>query len=171
MGSISIGATAAVGLALSLTACQSSGGGGLLASSGSPAGKPIALESIEGVSAPVRTALSDELASAATSRRVELVGTSAEARYRVRGYLSTETTADGASQLAFVWDVFDAQKRRTNRVTGTSPMQTASLDGLDKEALRRLAAESMEGLATFLSASASAVAPLEASAEAEPDAS
>jgi hypothetical protein len=169
MGSISIGAAAAVGLALWLTACQSSGGGGLLASGGSPAGKPIAVESIEGVSAPVRTALSDELASAATSRRVELVGASAQARYRVRGYLSTETTADGASQLAFVWDVFDGQKRRTNRVTGTSPMKTASLDGLDKEALRKLAAESMDGLATFLSASAAA--PLEANPEAEPDAS
>jgi hypothetical protein len=44
-------------------------------------------------------------------------------------------------------------------------MQTASLEGLDKEALRKLAAESMDGLATFLSASAAAPA------EAEPDAS
>ena len=165
MGSFSFRAAAAGALALGLAACQSGRGGGLFAASGSPAGKPIAVESIEGVPATVRTALSDELASAATSRRVELVGSSAEARYRVRGYLSTETTADGGSQLAFVWDVFDAQKRRTNRVTGTSPMQTASLEGLDKEALRKLAAESMDGLATFLSASAAA------RADAEPDAS
>jgi hypothetical protein len=163
MGSCSIRAAVAAAAALCLAGCQSGGSDGLFASSGSPAGKPIAVESIEGVPATVKTALSDELASAATSRRVELVGTSAQARYRVRGYLSTETTADGATQLAFVWDVFDAQKRRTNRVTGTSPLQTASLDGLDKEALRKLAAESMDGLATFLSASAAA--PVEA----EPD--
>jgi hypothetical protein len=169
MGSFSTGAATAGALALCLAGCQSSGGGaGLFASSGSPAGKPIAVESIEGLPTTMRTALSDELASAATSRRVELVGTSAEARYRVRGYLSTETTAEGGSQLAFVWDVFDAQKRRTNRVAGTSPIQTASLDGLDREALRQLAAESMDGLATFLSASTAA--PLDAAA-AEPDAS
>jgi hypothetical protein len=165
MGSFSFRAAAAAALALCAAGCQSGGGGGLFAASGSPAGKPIAVESIEGVPATVKTALSDELASAATSRRVELVGSSAEARYRVRGYLSTETTADGGSRLAFVWDVFDAHKRRTNRVTGTSPMQAASLEDLDKEALRKLAAESMDGLATFLSASAAAPP------EAEPDAS
>jgi hypothetical protein len=170
MGSVSILAAAAgalaLGLAPGLAGCQSGGaGGGLFAASGSPAGKPIAVESIEGVPATVKTALSDELASAAASRRVELVGSSAQARYRVRGYLSTETTADGGSQLAFVWDVFDAHKRRTNRVAGTSPIQTASLEGLDTEALRKLAAESMDGLATFLSASAAAPA------DAEPDAS
>lgn len=168
MGSFSIRAAAAGTLALCAAGCQSGGGGGLFVASGSPAGKPIAVESIEGVPAPVKTALTDELASAATSRKVELVGTSAEARYRVRGYLSTETTADGGSQLAFVWDVFDAQKRRTKRVTGTSPIQAASLDGLDKEALRKLAAESMDGLATFLSASTAA--PIDA-VESEPDAS
>ena len=167
MGSVSFRAAAAGALALgllpALAGCQSRGGGdGLFAASGSPAGKPIAVESIEGVPATVRTALSDELASAATSRRVELVGSSAQARYRVRGYLSTETTADGASQLAFVWDVFDAQQRRAQRVTGSSPIKAASKknpwDGLDKEALARLAAKSMDEIATFLAAGPAPVA-------------
>src|SRR3954470_124045 len=167
MGSFLIRAAAVGALAGGLAACQS-GGGGLLASGGSPAGKPIAVESIEGVSPAMKTALTDQLASAATSRRVELVGTGA-ARYRVRGYLSAEPSDGGGTQLAFVWDVFDAQKRRTKRVTGTSPIRSASLEGLDKETLRKLAADSMDELATFLSASAST--PAGEAAEPEPDAS
>jgi hypothetical protein len=165
MGSLFYRAAAAGALAAGLAACQS-GGGGLLASGGSPTGKPIAVESIEGLPPAVKTALTDELASAATSRRVELVGTG-EARYRVRGYLSAEPSDSGGTQLAFVWDVFDAQKRRTKRVTGTSPIRSASLDGLDKETLRKLAADSMDELATFLSASAASAEAVEA----EPDAS
>jgi hypothetical protein len=166
MGSLLFRAAAAGALAAGLAACQSGGGGGgMFAASGSPAGKPIAVESIEGLPPAVKTALTDELASAATSRRVELVGTG-DARYRVRGYLSAEPSESGGTQLAFVWDVFDAQKRRTKRVTGTSPIRSASLDGLDKETLRKLAADSMDELATFLSASATAPA-----ADAEPDAS
>jgi hypothetical protein len=167
MGSLFYRAAAAGALAAGLAACQA-GGGGLLASGGSPTGKPIAVESIEGLPPAVRTALTDELASAAASRRVELVGTG-DARYRVRGYLSAEPSDSGGTQLAFVWDVFDAQKRRTKRVTGTSPIRSASLDGLDKETLRKLAADSMDELATFLSASAAA--PAAGAVEPEPDAS
>ena len=166
MASISTCAAAAGAFALLLAGCQSGGVSGLFAGGGSPAGKPISVESIEGVPADVKTALSDELVFAAASRRVELVGANGEARYRIRGYLSTEQTADGQTQLAFVWDVFDAQKRRAKRVAGASPMRGVAGDGLDKEALRRLAAESMDGLASFLSAN---VAPPEPG-EAEPDA-
>ena len=92
-------------MAVSLGACQ---GGSF---SGSPEGVPIALESIDGAPAPVRTALIDELSTAASDRKVELVGASAEARYRVRGYLSTETS-EGRTKVSYVWDVFDSQKRR-----------------------------------------------------------
>ncbi len=54
-GSLSLAAVAACGLC----ACQTAGG--------SPAGKPIAFESIEGAPAAVRTALAGELASAASA--------------------------------------------------------------------------------------------------------
>ena len=100
-------------LTLSLGACQTS-------FSGSPEGVPVALESIDGAPGPVRSALADELATAASERKVELVGSSAEARYRVRGYLSTET-ADGETKVAYVWDVFDARNKRAKRLSGSSP--------------------------------------------------
>ena len=144
-------------LACALASCQ---GGGSMFASGSPAGKPIAFESIEGAPAEVRSALAGELATAATARKVELVGTGEAARYRLRGYLTAETGAAGGVALAFVWDVFDAQARRAQRVAGSAPIKAASnknpWDGLDKEALARLAAKSMDEIASFLSAGASA---------------
>ena len=138
---------AAAVLLAGLAACQS-------VSDGSPAGVPIAVEIIDGPPAPVRTALAGELATAASARQVEIVGSGAPARYRVRGYLSTETSADGKTTLAFVWDVFDGDKHRAKRLTGSSPIEAASRDpwkGLDKEALARLAAQSMDEIAGFLS--------------------
>jgi hypothetical protein len=138
-------------LTLALGACQASLGG-------SPEGVPVALESIDGAPAPVRTALTDELA-AASERRVELVGSSAEARYRVRGYLSTETEG-GQTKVAYVWDVFDAQNRRAKRLAGSSPaglspagIASGSISATDREALARLAQASMDEIAGFLSAS------------------
>jgi hypothetical protein len=159
-----------VAVACALASCQSGGGFGL--SQGSPAGKPIAFESIEGPPPAVQTALAGELASAASARQVELVGKDSAARYRVRGYLTAQPTADGGTALAFVWDVFDAQARRAQRVTGSSPIKTASKknpwDGLDKEALARLAARSMDEIASFLAAGA---APTGVSPESREEAS
>ncbi|HEX8166107.1 MAG TPA: hypothetical protein VF601_10005 [Beijerinckiaceae bacterium] len=160
----SLAAVLACALACGLASCQTAG---------SPAGKPIAFESIEGAPAEVRTALAGELASAATARQVELVGTGKEARYRVRGYLTAERTADGGTALAFVWDVFDGSERRARRVTGSAPISAAAKkpgknpwDGLDKEALARLAARSMDEIATFLAAGPAPAAPPEPAEEA-----
>jgi hypothetical protein len=82
--------------ACALGSCQSGGGFGF--AQGSPAGKPIAVESIEGAPASVQTAFAGELANAASAR-------------------------------------------------------------LDKEALARLAAKSMDDIATFLAAGPLAPAP------------
>ncbi|HKH34629.1 MAG TPA: hypothetical protein VKA80_10795 [Beijerinckiaceae bacterium] len=157
----------AVPVACAMASCQSAGGFGF--SQGSPAGKPIAFESIEGAPPAVRTALAGELASAASARQVELVGNGVEARYPVWGYLTAEPSSDGGTTLAFVWDVFDSQQRRAQRVTGSSPIKSVSKknpwDGLDKEALARLAARSMDEIASFLAAAAANVPtePAEAS--------
>ncbi len=139
-----LGATA---LTMALGACQGT-------FSASPEGIPVALESIDGAPAPIRTALAEELATAATDRKVDLVGASAEARYRVRGYLST-AIEDGETKVAYVWDVFDAQNRRAKRLAGSSPAPVASISALDKQALAKLALASMGEIADFLSAAKS----------------
>jgi predicted small secreted protein len=145
---------AAVVFCASLGACQSTGGG--LAGFGrSPAGVPVAVESIDGPPAPLQTALADELATAATQQQVDLVTDGA--RYRVRGYVTAGTTPEGEPALAYVWDVFDGEKRRARRLSGSSPLKAASADpapdpwsGLDRETLARLASDSMAEIASFL---------------------
>jgi hypothetical protein len=155
---------AAVLVCASLGACQSTGSG--LAGFGrSPAGVPVAVESIDGPPAPLQTALADELAAAATQRQVDLVTDGAPARYRVRGYVTAGSTPEGEPALAYVWDVFDGEKRRARRLSGASPLGPASTDpapdpwaGLDREALARLASDSMAEIASFLADSKTEVA-------------
>lgn len=153
-----LGATALT-LAIGLSACQGSvQGSGGTALGGSPSGVPVAVVSIDGPPTPVKTAFVRELTAAASSRQVDLVGAGAEARFRVRGYLSAETDADGETTLAFVWDVFDSAKQRAQRLTGSRPVRVAGSDswsGLDKATLAELATESMDEIAGFLSASKS----------------
>ena len=148
-----------VALAVGIGACQE---GRRNLAGGSPAGKPIAFESIEGAPPAIRTAFASELASAASSRQVDLVG-SGEARYRVRGYVTAEP-GEGGTTLAYVWDVFDvAEKRRAQRLTGVSPMAVAAADPwstLDRDALARVAAQSMDDIAAFLAASSAPAAPV-----------
>ncbi|HEU6440948.1 MAG TPA: hypothetical protein VFF38_01195, partial [Microvirga sp.] len=97
-----------------------------------------------------------ELATAASERKVELVGSSDDARYRVRGYIST-VTEDGETKVSYVWDVFDAQKRRAKRLEGSRPaaLASGSISALDTETLAKLAEASMDEIAEFLSASKS----------------
>lgn len=138
-------------LIMGLAACQ---GAGEVSSrtGGSPEGVPIVLESIDGAPAPVRTSFVNELTTAAANRKVEIVGNGTDARYRVRGYLSTETT-EGETSVAYVWDVFDAQKKRAQRLAGSSPVRVASWKDLDRETLAKLAVSSMDEIADFLAAS------------------
>ncbi|HYF54388.1 MAG TPA: hypothetical protein VEA41_09030 [Salinarimonas sp.] len=162
---LALGAALAAGLA----GCQGAGERVV-----SAPGVPIAVESIEGAPQGVRSALQGELASAAEQRRMTLVGAGSDARYRVRGYLSAEPTEDGGTAVAFVWDVFDATRQRAQRVAGAKPIRTAGTatpwDGLDRDALRRLAEESLNEIAGFLVADAGAAAapPGVAPAEARP---
>jgi hypothetical protein len=154
------GRLVAIAFTAGLAACQPAG----TAMNGSPAGVPIALESIDGPPTQIRTALIGELNTAASDRKVELVGATADARYRVRGYLSAETEG-GATKVAYVWDVFDSQNRRAKRLTGTSPLSVSStsLSSLDKETLARLANSSMDEIAEFLAA-AKAETPIQTAA-------
>jgi hypothetical protein len=160
------GRLVAVALAGGLAACQASGSSVVA----SPEGVPIALESIDGPPAQIRTALIGELNNAASDRKVELVGATAQARYRVRGYLSAETADGGGTKVAYVWDVFDSQNKRARRLAGSSPVLVSytSLSSLDKETLARLANSSMDEIAEFLSAS-KAEAPIQTAAAAPDD--
>jgi hypothetical protein len=157
-----------------LSACQTSGGlVGALSSSGSSGervtapGVPIAVESIAGAPDGVAGRFSTALASEAQSRQVELVAGKDKARFRVRGYLSAEPTEDGTTALAFVWDVFDTQKQRAQRIQGASVASARAganpWDSVDQTTVAKAASDSMDAIAGFLVATPQS-APAAASA-------
>jgi hypothetical protein len=115
-------------------------------------GVPIAVDSIAGAPETVRGSFTSALSSEATSRKVEIVDPATNPRYRIRGYLAAEPTADGQTALAFVWDVFDSQKRRAQRVQGATVARSSTGDwsGIDQTTVTKAASESMDQIAQFL---------------------
>ena len=109
----------------------------------------------------MKTAFASELAAAATTRRVDLVGAGGEARYRVRGYVSTQTNPQGEPVLTFVWDVFDAEsvgrsasQGRARCAPPPADRPSAAPPTLGRVSTRRpsqLASKSMDEIAAFLS--------------------
>ncbi len=115
-------------------------------------GVPIAVESISGAPDGVRGTFTSALSSEASARRVDIVDPATNPRYRVRGYLAAQPTDDGQTALAFVWDVFDAQKRRAQRVQGSTLVRASAGDwtGVDQTTVNKAASESMDRIAQFL---------------------
>ena len=145
-----IAATLAAGLGAVLGACTDT-----TTASRAPTqapGVPIAVESISGAPDAVRGTFTSALSSEASARRVDIVDPATNPRYRVRGYLAAQPTDDGQTALAFVWDVFDAQKRRAQRVQGATVARGGAGDwtGVDQSTVNKAASESMDQIAQFL---------------------
>ncbi|MFC7396988.1 hypothetical protein ACFQU1_07245 [Chelatococcus sp. GCM10030263] len=122
-----------------------------------PPGMPVALESIEGAPDTVKTELTSALATAAAARKIELVP-SQDARYRIKGYVTAYDRQDGHTEIAYVWDVFDGDKRRAKRIEGVSPVRTAAggnaWTALDQATIAGVATASMNQVAGFLASDA-----------------
>jgi hypothetical protein len=115
-------------------------------------GVPIAVDSISGGPDAMRGSFSSAMSNEASVRRVDIVDPATNPRYRVRGYLAAEPTADGQTALSFVWDVFDSQKRRAQRMQGATVARNSSGDwsGVDQSTVNKAASESMDQIAQFL---------------------
>lgn len=118
-------------------------------------GVPIAVESLTGGTEMVRTKFAGALSDEATQRQIQLVGTSATPRYRIRGYLDAHATGDGKNALTYVWDVYDTGRKRAQRVEGTMPLRAGSdpWGAVDERALQVAASACMNEIAGFLVAS------------------
>ena len=129
----------------------------------------VAIVSVEGAPSAAAESFSQAFAREARARDIAVVDAT-QARYLARGYLSAALTEDGAS-IAYVWDVFTADKRRAQRLSDAVEVEGAGPDPwtlAGEAALNSVAARSADDLAAFLSntpeaaavASAPAVAPL-----------
>src|SRR5262245_8742221 len=144
--------------ALLLAGCQSAGDNslslsGLGAARVDAPGASIAFESIEGAPDALKGEFTSALVSEASARRVEVVPSEGPARYRLRGYLTTYQSDDGRTMLAYVWDLFDAGKRRARRLEGAMPAGRAGPDPwstIGTAQLQQAASQSMNEIAGFL---------------------
>ena len=117
-------------------------------------GVPVSVQSISGAPDQVTTAFAGLLGEAAAERRMEIVPGDKPARFRVRGYLTAQPTADGQTALAFVWDVSASTKQRAQRVQGESiGKRSGGSDpwaGIDQTIVAKAASDSMDAIAGFL---------------------
>lgn len=117
-------------------------------------GIPVSVQSISGAPDQVTTHFASLLGEAAAERKMEIVPGDKPARFRVRGYLTAQPTADGQTALAFVWDVYDEKKKRAQRVQGESlGRRGGNADpwvGIDQTIVAQAASDSMDAIAGFL---------------------
>jgi hypothetical protein len=154
-----LGLAAALALGLAAGGCASTVGttgftGQPMASAAAERGTTIAFESIDGPPRPVFQNLVVNLASAAEARQVRVVSRAGQPAYRVRGYLAA-IVERGRSHISWVWDIYDADKRRVLRIAGEEAAGRHTGNAwaaADDQMVRRIAQASMDRLATFLSA-------------------
>jgi hypothetical protein len=80
------------------------------------------------------------------------------AQYRIRGYVSAHVQGRRTT-LAWVWDIYDADRQRTLRLSGEvagAPSERAWA-AADDQAIGRMAHDGIERLASFLAAPGLAV--------------
>lgn len=160
-----LGVLAVAAIAACASGCMSSSPNGRMSlASATSSGSTVAFESIDGPPPDVFRKLVASLNDEAGARQIAVVSRSGPATYRVRGYVSALVERDKTT-FAWVWDVYDTDKRRTLRITGEEQAAAGkrrdAWTGADEQVLRRMARNGMERIAVFLNSPepAPAVAP------------
>ena len=152
------GMLAVAALAASAAGCSSlpsSNGRLSLASAVSP-GSTVAFESIDGPPPDVFRRPVADLNAEAGTRKIAVVSRESAATYRVRGYVSALVERDKTT-FAWVWDVYDSDKRRALRISGEEPAAAGkrrdAWAAADEQVLRRMARNGMDQMSGFLNSS------------------
>jgi hypothetical protein len=117
----------------------------------SPSGVTVALASFAGGPEGMRDRFSRAFGNAAKAQDI-VMATPDAADYLVRGYLNAVLEEDGTA-LTYVLDIFDAKKRRTQRVEDHILLKAKAADPwsvVDDSALSAVAAKSAAALAAVL---------------------
>lgn len=141
---------AALASGFALAGCDTTGQSGPgVAANGQPT---VAFESIDGPPDPVFRRLVSTLNDEARARQLAVVSRTASAQYRLRGYLATHVQ-HGKTAVTWVWDVYDAHERRTQRLSGEESLGKANPKAwteMDDAAIRRVAQDGMTQLTAYL---------------------
>jgi len=152
-----IGVLAIAALAASAAGCSSmSSTARLSLASAASSGATVAFESIDGPPPEVFRKLVADLNDEAGARKIAVVSRSGAATYRIRGYVSVLVERDKTS-FAWVWDVYDTDKRRALRISGEEPAAAGkrrdAWAAADEQVLRRIARNGMDQMSGFLNSS------------------
>src|SRR5215212_9563649 len=124
--------------------------------SANASGSTLAFESIDGPPPEVFRKLVANLNDEAGARQIAAVSRNGAATYRIRGYVSA-LVERGKTTFAWVWDIYDTDKRRTLRIAGEEPAAHGkgrdAWSGADEQVLRRMARDGMDRIAGFLNTS------------------
>ncbi len=134
-------------LALSVSACNTTGQGGLQTGQRTT----VAFESIDGPPPAVFDRLVRKLNQEAEVRQVPVVTREGFAPYRIRGYVAVGVRR-GQAVVSWVWDVYDSQAGRTLRLSGEEKAGRAGRDAwaaVNDEVLARVARSGMEQLSVY----------------------
>jgi hypothetical protein len=126
----------------------------------SPRGASVALTLTGVEKRGIVSRFSEALAHAVDVREVDVVEPKL-AKYFVQMHLTAYTTRNGATALAYVCDVFDAKKNRTQRLSDDVALKGTASDSwslVDDKAIEAIAARTADDLAGFLSNTPEAVA-------------
>jgi len=136
--------------ACALGGCANGGaaGSGAFAMATDAASPTVTFESIDGPPPQVFDRMVGVLDSETKLRSLSIVSRDAPAAYRVRSYLSAEVV-HGRTMIAWVWDVYDANRERALRLSGEEPAGKAGHDpwaAADDMVLRKIAQAGLSGL-------------------------
>jgi len=121
--------------------------------------EPRSRDSLDGLPPGQFQKLVQNLNEEAQARRLAVISREQSSAYRVRGYLAVKVTKHQTT-VSWVWDVFDQEEHRALRISGEETAKVRPRDAwaaADDAMLSRIARNSMEQLATFLTSPA--VAP------------
>lgn len=119
-------------------------------------GVPVAFVGVEGAPEALQAQVNETVVAQATARRIDIVDAAGEPRYRLKGYLTAYPSEGGQTKLTFVWDVFDASRRRAQRIstTTTTPGRGADpWEQVGEAQIQAVASRSMNDVAAFLAGS------------------
>lgn len=119
------------------------------ASSGGPT---VAFDSIDGPPPQVFDRMVSVLDSESKLRDLAIVSREGQASYRVRSYLAAAVD-HGQAEIAWTWDVYDANHQRALRLSGEEPAGTAGRDAwsaADDLVLRKIAQAGFSGLTAMI---------------------
>lgn len=159
-------------LALALAGCNTTGS--QTAVNGAR-GATVAFDSIDGPPREVFDRLVQDLNSEAQARRLAVVSRADSSAYRVRGYLVAGASPKQSS-INWIWDVYDNRRQRVLRIAGEQTFKGKHRDAwqaLDGAAVQKIAKDSMDQLAAFLTSpetSSPAPSPVAYDRESSPEA-